>query len=148
LYHIVSQGEQKKERVLHTRVPAVLEAELKRFAENLRVPVSNLVRTLLEDAVGIADRATGRLRSLSVEAVRAAEAHERRARESGRRAEQAGDGELLGFQPLRLARASRCARCRATLAAGGDAFLALTDRPGPRRFYCARCASPKRGGER
>ena len=41
----------KKERVLHTWVPAVLEAELKCFAQNLRVPVSNLVRTILEDAL-------------------------------------------------------------------------------------------------
>ena len=50
--------EAKKERVLHTRVPAVLERELKRFAENLRIPVSNLVRTILEDAVSVADVAT------------------------------------------------------------------------------------------
>src|SRR5215472_4756355 len=48
----------KKERVLHTRVPAVLESELKRFADNLRVPVSNLVRTILEDALEVADVAT------------------------------------------------------------------------------------------
>ncbi|MEZ4293932.1 MAG: hypothetical protein R3B70_03065 [Polyangiaceae bacterium] len=48
----------KKERVLHTRVPAVLERELKRFAENLRVPVSNLVRAILEDAVAAADAAS------------------------------------------------------------------------------------------
>src|SRR6187431_563417 len=47
----------RKERVLHTRIPAVLEQELKRFAENLRVPVSNLVRTILEDAVSVADAA-------------------------------------------------------------------------------------------
>src|SRR4051794_20887955 len=50
-------GEQRKERVIHTRVPAVLEQELKRLAENIRVPVSNLIRTILEDAVEMADRA-------------------------------------------------------------------------------------------
>ena len=31
--------ESKKERVLHTRVPAVLELELKKLATNLRVPI-------------------------------------------------------------------------------------------------------------
>ena len=36
----VNGKDAKKERVLHTRVPAVLERELKRFADNLRVPVS------------------------------------------------------------------------------------------------------------
>ena len=67
MYHGVTQKvDDKKERVLHTRVPAVLEAELKRFAQNLRVPVSNLVRTILEDAIVVADaagdRVEGRLR--------------------------------------------------------------------------------------
>src|ERR1700722_6309166 len=49
--------EARKERVLHTRVPAVLERELKRFADNLRVPVSNLVRAILQDALSVADAA-------------------------------------------------------------------------------------------
>ena len=49
-----SEGaEPKKERVLHTRIPAVLEGELKSAARALRIPVSNLVRTILEDAVSI-----------------------------------------------------------------------------------------------
>ena len=47
----------RKERVIHTRVPALLEEELKRFAEDLRVPVSNLIRTILEDALAAADQA-------------------------------------------------------------------------------------------
>lgn len=37
--------------MLHTRVPAVLEDELKRLATNLRMPVSNVVRAILEDAI-------------------------------------------------------------------------------------------------
>ena len=51
----------KHERVIHTRVPAALEAELRRFAENLRVPVSNLIRTILEDALALADQAGQRV---------------------------------------------------------------------------------------
>ena len=43
--------------MIHTRVPATLEEELKRFAENLRVPVSNLIRTILEDALAVAEQA-------------------------------------------------------------------------------------------
>lgn len=45
------QRKERKERVLHTRVSAVLEEELKRVAGSLRVPVSNVVRAMLEDAV-------------------------------------------------------------------------------------------------
>jgi len=52
---------QKHERVIHTRVPLELEKELKRFAENLRVPVSNLIRTILEDALAVAEQASHRV---------------------------------------------------------------------------------------
>lgn len=59
----------KKERVLHTRVPAVLDTELKRLAESLRVPVSNVVRAILMDAVEAADavgqRAEGEIRHVA-----------------------------------------------------------------------------------
>lgn len=41
----------KKERVLHTRVPAILEQELKNLAASWRMPVSNVVRAILEDAL-------------------------------------------------------------------------------------------------
>jgi hypothetical protein len=51
----------KNERVIHTRVPAVLEEELKQFADHLRVPVSNLIRTILEDALAMANQAGGRV---------------------------------------------------------------------------------------
>lgn len=56
-----AQRPANKERVIHTRVPALLEEELKRFAENLRVPVSNLIRTILEDALAVADQAGHRV---------------------------------------------------------------------------------------
>ncbi|MGF1468232.1 MAG: hypothetical protein ACFCGT_19090 [Sandaracinaceae bacterium] len=36
-------------------MPEVLEEELKRLAENLRVPVSNVVRAILEDALDAVD---------------------------------------------------------------------------------------------
>src|SRR5207344_3482294 len=59
---------EKKERVLHTRVPAVLEEELKRLATALRMPVSNLVRAVLEDAVDavevVGERAEGELKGI------------------------------------------------------------------------------------
>jgi hypothetical protein len=49
-----------KERVLHTRVPEALEAEIKALADALRVPVSGLVRNILEDSVrAVHDTATG-----------------------------------------------------------------------------------------
>ena len=57
----LSIAKTRKERVIHTRVPALLEEELKQFAEDLRVPVSNLIRTILEDALAAADQAGERV---------------------------------------------------------------------------------------
>lgn len=48
----------RKERVLHTRVPEVLETELKRLSEALRLPVSNIVRAAIEDVLEAAQTVT------------------------------------------------------------------------------------------
>ena len=44
----------KNERVLHTRIPAALEDDIKKVADRLRIPVSNLVRNILQDALALA----------------------------------------------------------------------------------------------
>ena len=44
------RGESRKERVVHTRISDELHDVIQRVAEELRVPVSNLVRNSLEDA--------------------------------------------------------------------------------------------------
>jgi hypothetical protein len=46
----------RKERVLHTRVSEKLSDDIRRAAEDLRVPVSNLVRNVLEEAFGAVER--------------------------------------------------------------------------------------------
>ena len=53
-----SAGEprRRKERVLHTRVSEQLSDDIRRAAEDLRVPVSNLVRNVLEEAFGAVER--------------------------------------------------------------------------------------------
>ena len=44
---------EKKERVIHTRVPESLEAELRERAQDLGICVSNLVRNVLGHAFGL-----------------------------------------------------------------------------------------------
>ncbi len=56
-YRRSHRGE-RKERVLHTRVPEVLETELKRLSEALRLPVSNIVRAAIEDVLEAAHAVT------------------------------------------------------------------------------------------
>jgi len=128
----------RKERVLHTRVPAVLERELKRFAENLRIPVSNLVRTILEDALQVADAATENVE----EGLKRAAGHLERERERlKRRMEQHDPLEgVVAFQEVTLAAPVSCARCENELPAGSRAHLGIGDgREGPRVFVCGDC---------
>src|SRR5690349_23745486 len=64
MYHVVtrkrppteppeSSESERKERVIHTRVPESLEAELRKRAQDLGISVSNLVRNVLGHAFGL-----------------------------------------------------------------------------------------------
>lgn len=137
------QGSARKERVLHTRIPAVLEQELKRFADNLRVPVSNLVRTILEDALTVADRASGRVEA-ELQAVARAASDQREKMRTKLRPRSVLD-EVFGFQPIVLANETLCTGCGAELESGGQAWLGLRDTPGPRVIACVHCIPRKPG---
>jgi hypothetical protein len=123
----------KKERVLHTRVPAVLERELKRFAENLRVPVSNLVRTILEDALDVADAAT---ESVEERLKKAAQQLEHERERFKKRVMPDPLADVFAFQDVTLAQPAQCVKCGKELRSGEKAHLGLTD--GPRRASASR----------
>jgi hypothetical protein len=133
----VNGKDAKKERVLHTRVPAVLERELKRFADNLRVPVSNLVRTILEDAVSVADAATENVE----ERLKKAAKHLEKEREKiKRRMEHDPLEGIVAFQDVVLAVQAVCSKCGTEIARGTRAHLGIGETPGsPRRFVCDVC---------
>lgn len=126
----------KKERVLHTRIPAVLEAELKAAAAALRIPVSNLVRTILEDAVAIADRASEKVEDRLTRAARSV--HDERDR---LRAKVTIDplSRVVAYQQVTIAAESECAKCHQELAVGDQASLAVLATPGPVLFVCPAC---------
>lgn len=135
-----ADGKGKKERVLHTRVPAVLERELKRFADNLRIPVSNLVRAILEDAISAADAAgesvEGRLKL-------AAQQLEKEREKLKKRVMPDQFAQVYAFQPVTLAQPAACGRCGKELRRGEKAHLGLTETPpstpGDRLFLCESC---------
>jgi hypothetical protein len=129
----------KKERVLHTRVPAVLERELKRFAENLRIPVSNLVRTILEDALSVADAATENVE----ERLKQAAKHLEKEREKlKKRMEHDPLEGIVAFQEVTLAMPTACAKCQSPLPRGSRAHLgigATAAGESHRVFVCEAC---------
>jgi len=143
----------RKERVLHTRVPAVLEQELKRVASAWRVPVSNVVRALLEDALDTIDvvgaKAEGELREVAE--LLASERHRFRRKSSeqlrkipGAREPLPGEAEAVpaavprfdplagavGVTPIILVHDAVCGVTGATLAAGSEAYMVLFQDPG------------------
>ena len=130
----------KKERVLHTRVPAVLEQELKRFARNLRLPVSNVVRVILEDALKVADRASADVEQRLHRAAAVVSTE----REIIKRQLKTLDplDDVLGFQPLVLAQATACVACGSSLRRGENGWLGLTSDPGRRVIVCSDCVPP------
>ena len=128
----------RKERVLHTRVPELLADELKKAAEAMRVPVSNLVRTVLEDAVStlaaVNRRTEGELLHLAQRLP--ASASSSAAPAATPDAPLAG---IVGFQPMALAKDAACTLCGTPLAAGNEAFLGIRAEPGPLVIVDAGC---------
>ncbi len=132
-------SEDRKERVLHTRVPAVLERELKRFAGNLRVPVSNLVRAILEDAVNAADRATVNVENQLLSAVKQLEVERERLK---KKVLTNPLEHAVAFQTVTLTKPAACARCQCELQKGSTAQLVISAEPTTERlFACTPCAT-------
>ncbi|MGH9185239.1 MAG: hypothetical protein ACRD0U_05415 [Acidimicrobiales bacterium] len=155
------QSRERKERVIHTRIPSGLEEDLKRLADALRMPVSNLVRNILHDAMVAVDRIGQTVEDLvgDVSSHVGNETDQLRRRwaryEAGHRvvtelpgaaAQPATDPleAVYGFQPVVLNIAASCAACGRALARGVAAHVGLTDRPGRRLFVCDNCV-PRAG---
>lgn len=156
--------DRRKERVLHTRISEKLAEDIYRVAEDLRVPVSNLVRNVLEDAFSMvesvtdnvgdlienvldeAERARDRLRR-QVERNRGPQA--RRGQQpnvkaaAGADREPGGFAEVLGWQPLILNRGQVCAVCGRELGPGEDAVVGVGE-SGLMSTYLCRSCLPKR----
>jgi hypothetical protein len=153
------RGERRrKERILHTRISEDLAEDLRRVAEDLRVPVSNLVRNVLEEAFSVVETVTDNVGDLIEEVMDEAEAvrdrirtRQRRQRRAGRRAAEAGpqaeaaepaparDDEVIGWQRLVLARPQRCAQCGILLGRGDPAFASVTPKGVGATWRCEDC---------
>src|SRR5580658_9165833 len=134
----------RKERVLHTRVPAVLERQLKRFAESLRIPVSNLVRTILEDALHVADFAERGGLERSSPATKVLSGARKRLKQPSKSGPLEG---VVAFQVIVLAQRATCAQCGDSLGRGARAQLAVSEpaHRGENRIVCQACLPIQEG---
>ena len=148
-----SDEPERKERVIHTRVPESLEAELRERAEDLGISVSNLVRNVLGHAFGLVGDVAA-----DAHAIARAARGERDAKSGAPPrvpvgvAVEAPDpattappplDDVIAWQPIVLAKNAVCARCNDLLPRGHDAAIAVADR-GPRPLVCTRCLAELR----
>src|SRR5262245_24056411 len=120
---------ERKERVIHTRVPESLEAELRKRAQDLGISVSNLVRNVLGHAFGLVG-----------DVVADSHAIARAARGERTRAEAPPDpDDVLAWQPTVMGKNAVCARCNGLMPRGSDAALGLAEHGGGRVIVCATC---------
>jgi hypothetical protein len=125
--------EELKGRVLHTRIPESLEDAIKERAKRMRIPVSNLVRNVLEQTFQLVEDVVGDGLEIADVARRGAE----RLRDVASRPPRAA---IYGWQELLLNRDERCNECGTELDRGGKAWRGLSESPMAKPvFLCAGC---------
>jgi len=120
---------ENKDRVIHTRVPESLEAELRERAQALGMSVSNLVRNVLGHAFGL----VGDVVADSHAIARAAKG------EAKPEAAPIAVTDVLAWQAIVLGKNAVCARCNEILAKGADAAIGLAESGGGRVIICTSC---------
>jgi hypothetical protein len=152
----------RKERVLHTRISEQLAEDIRRMAEDLRVPVSNLVRNVLEEAFDVVDSVSDNVGDLVEEVVEEAERARDRIRARRRhgyvrrsRPFAAGAGEneapehpaypeVIGWQPLIFNQGRRCSDCDAEIGVGERGFAGVAAGGLSPHALCGDCMEARR----
>jgi hypothetical protein len=145
MYHIVTRkrpptpapdDDERKERVIHTRVPESLETELRKRAQELGVSVSNLVRNVLGHAFGL----VGDVVADSHAIARAARGGDRdKADAKPVTAAPPEPSDVLAWQAIVLGKNAVCARCNDLLPRGTAAAIGVAERGDGRVIVCSTC---------
>ena len=121
----VALQSERKDHVRQARVSPSLYNQLLAQARRLRVPVSNLVRNILEDS-------TRMVENIVDGGIEIAEA-------IGRGVDEQDLTSVLGWQPMIANRRLTCSRCGRAIQKGGEAFMSV-GAPGGRTFViCGEC---------
>jgi hypothetical protein len=123
-----ADSDEKKEKVIHTRVSEGLEQALKEKAAQLGMSMSTLVRNVLGATVELVGEAV-------LDGVRPGKA----GRGIGRnRGAAAPAGPVLGYQEFTLAINALCEACNGILIRGGSAWIAVGG-VGGASVFCKSC---------
>ena len=139
--------DERKERVLHTRVPDSLDKHLKRRARSTGMSVSTVVRNVLLTTFGLVEDIVNDGTDIAL-AVTGQETGGRRPR--NRTGETSG--EVVAWQDAVLNVNAVCDRCNAILPKGVRAAVGIREQPGPRAILCPSClaglAKPAKGARK
>jgi hypothetical protein len=154
-----------KERVLHTRISQQLSEDIRRVADDLRVPVSNLVRNVLEEAFSVVETVSQNVGDLLEDILDEAEEARDRYRARGERWEGEAPPpepsappappaeaararpefpEVLAWQPVLLNRDAVCADCAAPIPRGARAAVGIGSQGAPTAVVlCLACTDAR-----
>jgi hypothetical protein len=158
-------SDERKDRLIQTRVPERLEVTLKEEARRRRTTVSQMIRAVLEDAFELVDGVVANVDQIvsdSVELAQQVTRDGRRAAERirGERSGAAQCGEPLPDAEQRLARVDAwnevvlnrpvaCTKCGVELPQGQRAYAGLASEPGaPPAWLCRRAVEALSGDAR
>ena len=131
----------KKQKVLHTRVSADLEKDLKSKAAHLGISVSNLVRNALLNTVDLVE-------SVVVDTARVAGSAKNLANPDATSNQEAPP--IIGWQEVTLNLNAICAQCNEILAKGSKGAIALpiaSANPVARCLACLPGATNSKGSD-
>ncbi len=162
------RSSRRKDRLIQTRVPSVLESTLKEEARKQRLSVSHLIRNILEDTFHLVDNVVVEVDNIVNDSVGLANQLRRDAQKLAANARNLrgapeidpdkakAEGEdteltdaptvdplahIFAWNPVVLNRAEQCSRCAVLVAKGEEAFVGMSDDPSqPRAWLCASCA--------
>jgi hypothetical protein len=157
---------ERKDRLIQTRVPESLESALKEEATRRRLPVSQLVRNILEDTLQIVGDVVDGVDAIVQDSIalgRQVGQNVARARSTGATTEPAATAtmeaatsppqpadpaldDVYAWNEVVPSRPATCSSCGVALAAGSPAFVGLRDDPSRGRAWsCSGCISALRG---
>ncbi len=136
------EEKEKKEKVLHARIPESLDEEIREHAAQLGLSVSNLVRNVLQNAVGLVDEIIADTAGVARSATGGKVAPQPKSS-----AEPAATpGRVLGWQEAVLNMNAVCDRCNTILEKGSRGAIAIVEGAGPRPMRCLGCIEEKSDG--
>jgi hypothetical protein len=132
--------QERKDRLVQTRVPENLDETLREEARKSRVSVSQLIRNVLEDTFDLVDDVVAQTTSLTQAVKRDAKRIADSAK--GRRPAPPALDKVYAWQEVVLNRETTCARCGRLLQKGEKGLYGLQDDlNAPKLWLCPTCAA-------